>query len=211
MDLTRRRTNDEWLTQLATAGPARNAALADLRVILLDGLRRGLTNHVNTAGPEFAPLAEDFVQEALLKILANLDTFAGRSLFTTWAHKITVRVALSELRRKRWRNVSFDDLIADDTPFSRVFTAGTPSPERATERADLLLQLNNIIEQELTDKQRLAMQLVPIGGLPVSEAAERMGMKRNAFYKLLYDARLRVKQRLEADGLSAADILATFR
>ncbi len=106
------RTNDEWLADLGASGPAREDALADLRPILLDGLRRGLTNWVNTSGPEFAPMAEDFVQEALLKILANLETFAGRSKFTTWAHKITVRVALTELRRKRWQDRSLDDMLS---------------------------------------------------------------------------------------------------
>ena len=38
---------------------------------------------------------EDFVQDALLKILAALDTFRGESLFTTWAQNIAVRVGLT--------------------------------------------------------------------------------------------------------------------
>lgn len=205
------RTNDEWLADLGAIGPAREDAIADLRPILLDGLRRGLTNWVNTSGPEFAPMAEDFVQEALLKILANLETFAGRSKFTTWAHKITVRVALTELRRKRWQDRSLDDMLSAESPFSRSFATDTPTPERATERTEMMAHLEQIITEELTDKQREAMLLVPIGGMPMSEAADRMGMKRNALYKLLHDARLRVKKRLEEDGLSAESILATFR
>lgn len=205
------RTNDEWLADLGAIGPAREDAIADLRPILLDGLRRGLTNWVNTSGPEFAPMAEDFVQEALLKILANLETFAGRSKFTTWAHKITVRVALTELRRKRWQDRSLDDMLSAESPFSRSFAADTPTPERATERTEMMAHLEQIITEELTDKQREAMLLVPIGGMPMSEAADRMGMKRNALYKLLHDARLRVKKQLEEDGLWAESILATFR
>ncbi|NOH03849.1 MAG: hypothetical protein HND47_18735 [Chloroflexi bacterium] len=35
-----------------------------------------------------------------------MDTFEGRSLFTTWVHKIAIRIALTELRRKRWRDAS---------------------------------------------------------------------------------------------------------
>jgi RNA polymerase sigma-70 factor (ECF subfamily) len=205
------RTNDEWIADLSAVGLAREDALTDLRPILLDGLRRGLTDWVNTSGPEFSPLAEDFVQEAMLKILANLDSFAGRSKFTTWAHKITVRVALTELRRKRWQDRSLDDMLSAESPFSRPFAANTPSPERATERTELMALLERIIAEELTDKQREAMSLVPIGGMPISEAADRMGMKRNALYKLLHDARLRLKQRLEAEGLSADAILSSFR
>jgi RNA polymerase sigma-70 factor, ECF subfamily len=100
------RTNEEWLQALTSTGSARVAALNDLRDVLVRGLRRGLLGRVNTSAPDFDALAEDFVQEALLKILDNLPTFAGRSKFTTWAHKITVHVALSELRRKRWQDAS---------------------------------------------------------------------------------------------------------
>lgn len=35
-------------------------------------------------------VAEDFAQEALLKILDGLDTFRGGSRFTTWAHAVAV-------------------------------------------------------------------------------------------------------------------------
>jgi RNA polymerase sigma-70 factor (ECF subfamily) len=143
--------------------------------------------------------------------LSNLNSFAGRSKFTTWAHKITVRVALTELRRKSWKDRSLDDMLSAETPFSRPFAANSPTPERATERADMLAHLQRVIEEELTPKQREVMLLVPIGGLPMSEAADRMGMKRNAMYKLLHDARLRLKKRLEAEGLSADDIMTTFR
>lgn len=97
-------------------------ALADLQLILLAGLHRGLLNQINTNAPEFATQAEDFVQEALLKILDNLNSFAGRSQFTTWAHKIAISVALTELRRKRWQDASLDGLTAvsdgDYTPNS---------------------------------------------------------------------------------------------
>jgi RNA polymerase sigma-70 factor (ECF subfamily) len=147
----------------------------------------------------------------LLKILSNLDSFAGRSKFTTWAHKITVRVALTELRRKSWKDRSLDDMLSAETPFSRPFAANAPTPERATERADMMMHLQRVIEEELTPKQREVMLLVPISGMPMSEAADRMGIKRNAMYKLLHDARLRLKKRLEAEGLSADDIMTTFR
>lgn len=204
------RTNDDWLTELGGNGVEKEVALTDLRAILIRGLRRGLVNQVNTAGPEFEPLAEDFVQEALLKILANLDTFKGNSKFTTWAHKITVRVALTELRRKRWQDRSLDDLLSDDAPFSFYAPDNKPTPAELTERSDLMARLQRVIDEELTEKQKTAMTLVPIGGVPVSEAADKMNMTRNAFYKLLHDARLRLKKRLEKEGLSAGDFRAAF-
>jgi RNA polymerase sigma-70 factor (ECF subfamily) len=40
--------------------------------------------------------------------------------------------------------------------------------------------------------------------------ARRMDMKRNALYKLLHDARLRLKRRLASEGLTAQEVLAVF-
>ncbi len=65
------------------------------------------------AGGDFDPAAiEDFAQDALVKILGNLDSFRGESHFTTWAQKIAVRAAFTELRRKEWCDVSLQDLVA---------------------------------------------------------------------------------------------------
>ncbi|MGB1249776.1 MAG: RNA polymerase sigma factor [Candidatus Promineifilaceae bacterium] len=205
----KQRTNDEWLSELRDPNN-REDALIDLRTILLNGLRRGLVSHVNTQGPEFEPLAEDFTQEALLKVLANIDSFRGKSKFTTWAHKIAVRVALTELRRKRWKDRSLDDLLSDDSPVTFVAPDKKPTPDMTAVQTDLMARVMRIIQEELTDKQRTAMQLVPIGGTPIDVAARQMSMKRNALYKLLHDARLRVKNRLQKEGLSSAEILAAF-
>jgi RNA polymerase sigma-70 factor (ECF subfamily) len=44
----------------------------------------------------------------------------------------------------------------------------------------------------------------------MAEVARKMGTNRNALYKLLHDARQRLKSRMEAEGLSAEDVLAAF-
>lgn len=204
------RSNEEWLEHLRAVGPAQDDALSDLREILLGGLKRGLTDWVNTSGPEFGALAEDFVQEALLKILAKLDTFQGRSKFTTWAHKITVRIALTELRRKRWQDRSLDEMVSAETPFNFAVPDKRPTPERATTQLDMLERVQRIIDEELTEKQRMALQAGPLGGMPLDVTAEKMGMKRNALYKLIHDARKRLKQRLAQEGLTTEEILQLF-
>lgn len=206
------RTNEQWLHDLQTEGPARKEAISDLREILLNGLKRGLLNQVNTSAPEFETQAEDFVQEALLKILNKLHTFAGRSKFTTWAHKITVSVALTELRRKRWQDRSLDGIVETDTGvFTPSFMADTnPTPELVAERSEIIQHVEKLIETTLTDKQRQALVSVTIDGKSASQVADEMEMKPNAVYKLLHDARLRLKRTLAEDGLSPGDILELF-
>ncbi len=148
----------------------------------------------------------------MLRILDNLDTFEGRSRFTTWAHKITLRLALTELRRKRWEDVSLESLIDTEEGQATVgLMADTGvGPELATEQADLMRSVERIILEELTDKQRTAMIASHIHGMPLDEVARRMDMNRNALYKLLHDARLRLKKRMAEEGLSPEDVLAVF-
>lgn len=208
----RERSNEEWIADLRSPGVDRDAALEDLRIILVRGLKRGLLGRVDTSAPEFETMAEDFVQEALLNILDKLASFAGRSKFTTWAHKIAVHVALTELRRKRWQDTSLEQITeVEDGEYTPSFTADpSPTPANTVERNDMLVRVNQIIEEELTAKQRQVIQLCVIEGLPAAVAAREMDTNPNAIYKLLHDARLQVKRNLEEQGLAAADVLATF-
>lgn len=205
-------TNEEWLQALSSPGTARDEALVNLRLILLGGLQRGLLGRIDTAAPEFHTQAEDFVQEALLKILDNLDSFAGRSKFTTWAHKITIHIALTELRRKRWQDSSLEKLTeSEDGDYTPSYTANPdPTPEVIAARTEMLARVNRILEEDLTEKQRHVMQLSVIQGKSAAVVAKTMDMNPNAVYKLLHDARLRVKASLMEAGLSSADILALF-
>jgi RNA polymerase sigma-70 factor (ECF subfamily) len=200
--------NEQWLAALR--GPDQSAALDDLRALLVRGLRIALAGRLDG---DLDTMVEDFAQDALLRILRSLDTFRGESRFTTWAHKIAVRVAFSELRRQRWRDVSLQDLIsrAQETGFTPDALADpTPNPEIQTTRQMTLATIKRLIEEELTDRQRQAMQAA-VEGMPLEEVARRMGTNRNALYKLLHDARLRLQKRMMAsEGLSPQDVLAVF-
>lgn len=207
-----KRTNEQWLTELNPAHPQHQAALADLHQILVNGLRRGLLAQVKTSAPEFDTQAEDFAQEALLKILEKKDTFAGLSQFTTWAHKVAISVALTELRRKRWQDNSLEAMV--NTPRGtftpNILADEAPTPESVTERAELMAQVERLIMEELTEKQRTALIASVIKGRSTNEVARSMDMKPNALYKLLHDARVRLKKSLEREGLTPADILEVF-
>jgi RNA polymerase sigma-70 factor (ECF subfamily) len=199
------RTNEEWLAELRP--PPRDETLADLRVLLVRGLGAALRSRRNVVSRE---TVEDFAQEALVKVLGNLGSFRGESRFTTWAQKISVRVALTELRRLHWRDVSLDEALErHEQTGSRkdAFADEEPTPEELSTRADAGALVRKFIDQELTDKQRVAMTVVMFEGMPLEEAARRMGTTRGALYKLMHDARKRLKMRMEEDGLSPKDLL----
>jgi RNA polymerase sigma-70 factor (ECF subfamily) len=207
------RTNDQWLLNLRDAGRAQEAALADLRGILLAGLPYALSSWLPPGDPRYEPLAEEVVQETLVRVLARLDTFEGRSAFTTWVHTIAVRIALTELRRARWRDRSLDEMVEDaeveeHAPVDAADPA--PGPEVEAERTAVVDQLRRFLMEELTDRQRQALLAAGIHGLPLEEVARRMGTNRNALYKLMHDGRMQLKRRLRREGLSVEDLLAVF-
>src|SRR3990172_2886345 len=206
------RTNEAWLTDLRDSGDTHTEALNDLRAIIQKGLPYALSLWLSSDNPLFQPLVEEVTQETLLRVLDQLGTFEGRSLFTTWVHKIAIRIALTELRRKRWRDASLDELTENDDlpPPPGLLADPQASPETSAERADMMARVRRILDEELTPKQREALVLLGLQDVPIEEAAKRMKTNRNALYKLLHDARLRLKRRLALEDLTAQDLLTAF-
>jgi RNA polymerase sigma-70 factor (ECF subfamily) len=159
-------------------------------------------------------LVEDFVQDALVRILDKLDTFRGESRFTTWAQKIAVRVAFSELRRQRWKDISLQDLMPAENDSSdfipSVLSDPGPTPEEQTTQQTMIDMVMRLIREELTDRQRQVIMAVMVGGMPLEEVARRMDTNRNALYKLIHDARKRLQNRMEKEGVTPDEVLAVF-
>jgi RNA polymerase sigma factor (sigma-70 family) len=199
------RDNETWLTHLRGAGPEQQEALSDLRVALLRGLRRPVSHR---AGADDAFL-EDVVQDALVRVLERLPQFEGRSQFLTWAMAVAIRVAMSELRRRRWKDVSLDEVVADVELAPGRVVDDAPGPPARSEREAILATMHEVIQDGLTAKQREAL-LAALQGMPLDEIARQLGTNRNALYKLTHDARKRLRQGLEAAGFTAEDIGAAF-
>ncbi len=202
------RTNQDWLTDLE--GPEADQAIGDLRNILVRGLRAALASRIHR---NLDHVLEDFVQDALLKILKNLHTFRGESKFTTWAQKIAIHVAFTELRRRRWKDISLQEMVEGDdgsefTP--AILRDPGASPEELATRKAMLEFVQRMIDEELTERQRTAITAVMFNGVPIDEVADRMDTNRNALYKLIYDARQRLQRSMIANGLSPQDVLAAF-
>jgi RNA polymerase sigma-70 factor (ECF subfamily) len=210
--MTTTRSNEQWISELSANGEAREVALEDLHGIILRGLPFALSRWLSPSNPQFQSLTEEVAQETLLRVLDQLHTFEGRSQFTTWVHKIAIRIALTELRRKRWQDSSLDEMVDnEDMPVSpRILEDSRATPEQIAERDDMLARVRRVIDEELTERQRRAVIMLGLQGMPMEEAAKRLKTNRNALYKLLHDARLRLKQRLQTEGLEAQEVLAAF-
>lgn len=214
-----RRTNKAWLADLQADSPRRAAALDDLRETLVRGvyyyLRNDRSDLTSRTSGDLQQMAGDFAQDALLKVLDNLHTFRGESQFTTWASKIAARVAISELRRVRYKNYSLEHITADGEVLPRftglsIAPDEAPHPEGYTEQQEVLAAIDYAIRNVLTERQRTALTAYTMDGVPVEELARRMDTNRNALYKLVHDARAKLKTYLQEQGLSLQYILDLF-
>lgn len=210
------RTNEEWLRALTQPGLAHDEALEELRDYLLRAVLVYLRDHrsdlSNYAPADLYHLAEDLAQEALVAIQENLDTFRSESKFTTWAYRCVINLAVSELRLHRYRSFSLERLPDQETAalMAVIEDVSNVDPERQTEQRDFMRILRRIIQTELTERQRRAIVGVHFQGQAMSEVAAQLNISVNVLYKLLYDARQKLKARLEAVHLSESDVLALF-
>jgi RNA polymerase sigma-70 factor, ECF subfamily len=147
---------------------------------------------------------EDVIQETLIIVIQKLDSFRGESAFYTWVCAIAVRVAMAEIRRKRWSNYSLDALSADE-----IFEEPA-APGDFTERVaakEILDTVKMSINTALTSKQRAAL-LAELDGMTTDEIARRHDTTCGAIYKLTHDARRALIKDLRKKGFDLEANLA---
>lgn len=201
------RTNEEWLSDLR--GDNQDQAIEDLGKVLKRGLIYALSSRIQN---DLETQVDDFVQDAILRILDKMDTFRGESKFTTWAQKVAVRVAFTEMRRQRWKDISIEDLMPEDsgdfTPL--VLSDPSPNPEIKATQTLMLEMVDEMLRTDITERQRTALMAIMHGGMPLEEVARKMDTNRNALYKLLHDARKQMRSRLIEKGITPQEILEVF-
>jgi RNA polymerase sigma-70 factor (ECF subfamily) len=210
------RTNAEWLIALTSAGEPQTAALSDLRAYLLRAALYALyrcRNMLRQLAPaDIEQLAEDCAQDALSSLLDHLPRFRGDSRFTTWAYTFAVNAALVAARRERWGRVPLERLFDDPDLVERLGRAGSApvDPQQRALQSEMLATLREAIELHLTQRQRLALTAIVFEGVPLDELARHWGSNRNALYKLVHDARRKLKAHLRTRGFDAKEMLEVF-
>jgi RNA polymerase sigma-70 factor (ECF subfamily) len=209
------KTNEEWLRALRGDGIEREDALKDLRERLLRGMRAYLaenSGYTATFGSEEArQIAEDCAQESLLTIQKKKESFRGESQFTTWAMTVAIRILLGELRRRRWQQTSRQySRVGYDVPNWPIEVLQSRDPEMAIQQDELWTILRRIIEKELTSKQRFVLVASAFQDMPLDLVAHNLKTSRDNVYKILHDARKKLKRCLTKRGLTQEEILRIF-
>ncbi|MCH8919570.1 MAG: RNA polymerase sigma factor [Chloroflexi bacterium] len=213
------RTNEDWLADLADDGSRQEAALAELREYVRRGLfaflRNSRSDLARRDSKDVGQMAEDFAQDSLLKILDGLSTFRGESRFTTWAMKIAVRTAVSNLRRAAYRDLSLEDMEARGATLRLPTDASgrppaLPDPQREAERREVLAVIEQAVQTVLSEKQRTAFLATNVDGVPIEVVARLMDSNTNALYKMVHDARRKLRSVLIERGFTFDHVAPLF-
>ena len=188
----------EWLAALREATDGQTAVLADMADFVRRSLAKSFGRQLGDAD------LEDLTQDVLVQVHRKHGDFRGDSRFSTWVAAIAVRTALSELRRRKHKNLSLEEAVqAGGEQLAQA--ASAPGDIQQRQQRQLL---HDAIQEALTDRQREAL-LAELGGLPMEEVARRLGSKRGAVYKLLHDARKRLRAHLTERGFDATQLAPT--
>ena len=148
-------------------------------------------------GPEIDDIAHQVTSDAVLLITRRIHEFRGESRFTTWAYKFVVFEVSSKLGRHFWTNPSRG---LDPPDWNRLPDRFGVRPADAAETKDLIQAVRASVENCLTDRQREVFVAIVVEGVPLDALVDRMGTNRNAIYKVMFDARQKLRKDLAAGG-----------
>ena len=188
----------EWLESLR--GPNSEAAAARLHSLLLRAARgeiRRRNSGSQLNGPELDDLAHQAAADAAVLITRRVDEFRGESRFTTWAYKFVIFEVSNKLGRHFWKHPRTSAEIPDWEQLPDRF--GWSPPEAAESRA-LVEALRATVETCLTAKQRDIFLAIVVEGIPLDALVDQLSTNRNAVYKVMFDARRKLRRELVARG-----------
>jgi RNA polymerase sigma-70 factor, ECF subfamily len=192
----------EWLRCLRAQGREHDDAVARLHALLLRAARfecaRRRPTLPHLRGNDLDDIANQAADDALVSILARLDSFRGASRFTTWAYKFALLEAAVKLRRRSWQG---REVPLEPETWS-LFSSADIEPGESAEQSELLETLQQAIAEVLTPHQRRVLVALALNGVPIDVLAERLTTTRGALYKTLHDARRKLRGHLEELGLS---------
>ena len=193
----------EWLRDLRAEGPPHDAAVERLHALLLRGARfevaRREAGLPHLRGDELGEIALEAADDALMSVLARLDSFRGASRFTTWAYKFALLEAAVKLRKRAWQGRE----IPLEQETWNLFSSAALGPGSAAEQSELVSALQDGIA-ELTPHQRRVLIGLAVNGVPIDVLADRLNTSRGALYKTLHDARRNLRAYLAQRGLDPA-------
>ena len=137
-------------------------------------------------------VAEDVVQEALLRAWRSRDSLDAEASARQWLLTIVRREHARLYERKRFETVQVDELVDRE------------SPELAVAEERVVLDMRRAILQ-LEDDFREPLVLQVLMGHTTQEIAAQLGLTQGAVLTRLFRARQKLRQQLGLGGAADAD------
>ncbi len=136
--------------------------------------------------------AEEMAQDTFIKAFQKLDSYEGKSKFSTWLYSITYNACISELRKRRIEFKSLDDRQISDQDEQKMHDY-----YRETRKEDQEKYLNLALAKLPEDDQVLVTlyyyesqsmdEISQITGLTVSNIKVKIHRARKKMYELLHE------------------------
>lgn len=139
--------------------------------------------------------AEDIAQEALLRLYTSRNSYQPNNQLRAYLLQIARRLVI-DWARKRGREVPTTSLPEGDLAPAPV---GRSEAEREEVRATMRRYIN-----QLPEAQRQVLTLIEFDGLSHEEVAVRLGVTPINSRQLLFRAKKKLAEWMEADGLGRA-------
>lgn len=190
----------DWVEGLTATGPERERTVARLYLSLLAPARAEagrLGRTLAVRGPEIDDIACQATGDAVVSILRKLPEFRGEARFTTWAYRFVLNEVATKVNRHFWRRsaISLDATEWCEVPATRDF-----QPEIVVEYRDMLAAVTRAVITTLTEKQRTALLATALDGTSPAALGRQRGADRNAVYKMVFDARRKLRSVLVVEG-----------
>jgi RNA polymerase sigma-70 factor (ECF subfamily) len=137
--------------------------------------------------------ADDLTQESFAHAFRKLKQFRGESAFSTWLHRVTVRVVLMSRRRSKYYPgiVSLDEPVTDD---GKMLDIGAEDPAlRSAGDGERIVRAM----RRLPSGMRAVFVFHDIFGYTHTEVAEISGFSRSNSKSHLHRARMKMREMLK--------------
>ncbi len=132
--------------------------------------------------------AEDFVQDVFTKVYTYLESFKGKSMFSTWLMKIAYTTAInSSKRRKEYLPIADEESLPD---------IANQSPEEVQLRKTARSAIREAVLQ-LPEKYAICVDMYFSYNIPYSEISEITGFPVNTIKSHIFRAKKLLKSMLE--------------
>ncbi|HEX6250553.1 MAG TPA: sigma-70 family RNA polymerase sigma factor [Gemmatimonadaceae bacterium] len=185
-----------WMRELDERAPTRETAVARLHEMLLRVTRaeaaRRRSNMPERAWEELDDLCREAASDAVLAVLRKLRDFRGEARFTTWAFKFAILEISTRLRRHAWRQRQIE---SDERVWDRLADS-TPSMLGHLQWAETMELIRRAVREQLSERQRMVFEAAVLREVPIDVLADQLGSTRGAVYKVLHDARTKLRSAL---------------